>query len=75
MFNFVGRRYLYFTISTIIIVLGLAAMVVSTVQFGTPLRLSVDFTGGTLWELQFQQPMLPGDVRQVFADRGYLDTI
>ena len=38
------------------------------------MRLSVDFTGGTLFELRFDEPVVPGDVRQIFVDRGYGDT-
>jgi preprotein translocase subunit SecF len=52
----------------------LIAMIISTVQFGTPLKLSIDFTGGALQELRFEQPILPGEVRQVFVDQGYGDT-
>jgi len=74
MFNIIQRRYVYFTLSAIIIIPGLIAMIISTVQFGTPLKLSIDFTGGALQELRFEQPILPGEVRQVFVDQGYGDT-
>jgi len=74
MFNIIQRRYVYFTLSAIIIIPGLIAMIISTIQFGTPLKLSIDFTGGALQELRFEQPILPGEVRQVFVDQGYGDT-
>lgn len=74
MFNIVERRYLYFTVSALVIIPGLIAMIVSTIQFGTPLRLSIDFTGGALQELRFEEPIQPAEVRQVFVDRGYGDT-
>jgi preprotein translocase subunit SecF len=74
MFNIIQRRYLYFTLSALVIIPGLIALVVSTVQFGTPLKLSIDFTGGALQELRFDDPVQPGDVRQVFVNRGYGDT-
>ena len=74
MFNIVERRYLYFTLSTLVIVPGLIAMIFSLIQFGTPLKLSIDFTGGALWELRFERPVQPGEVRQVFVNRGYGDT-
>jgi len=74
MFNLVQKRYWYFALSALIIIPGLVAMVISTVQYGTPWRLSVDFTGGTLWEIRFEQPVAPAGARQVFVDRGYLDT-
>src|SRR5690242_2940925 len=45
MFDIVGRRYLYFLISLLVIVPG----VVSLLIFG--LRVGIDFTGGTYWEV------------------------
>jgi len=65
---------MYFTLSAIIIIPGLIAMIISMVQFGTPLKLSIDFTGGALQELRFEQSIQPGEVRQVFVDQGYGDT-
>ena len=74
MFNIIQRRYLYFTLSAIIIIPGLIAMIISTVQYGAPFRLSIDFTGGALQELRFDQPVEPDEIRQIFIDRGYGDT-
>lgn len=74
MFNIIQRRYLYFTLSAIIIVPGLIAMIISTIQFGTPLKLSIDFTGGALQELHFEQVVQPAEIRQVFVNHGYGDT-
>jgi preprotein translocase subunit SecF len=74
MFDIVGKRYWYFLISALIIVPGLVAMVISSVQYGAPFRLGVDFTGGSLLELRFDQPVLPEEVRQVFVEHGYTDT-
>jgi preprotein translocase subunit SecF len=75
MFNIVERRYIYYTMSSVIIIAGIIAMIISTIQFGTPLRLSIDFTGGALQELRFLQNILPAEVRQVFVNQGYGDTI
>jgi preprotein translocase subunit SecF len=36
--------------------------------------LSIDFTGGTVWDMRFEQPVEPGAVRQVFVAAGYDDT-
>jgi preprotein translocase subunit SecF len=74
MFDIVGKRYWYFTFSVVLIVLGIVAMIISTVQYGTPLKMSIDFTGGALLELRFDSPVSPSEVRQVFVDRGYGDT-
>jgi preprotein translocase subunit SecF len=75
MTDIVGKRYWYFLISALIIIPGLIAMGVSLARFGTPLRLSIDFTGGALMELAFEQPVAPAEVRQVFAEYGYGDTV
>ncbi|MEA3459137.1 MAG: protein translocase subunit SecF [Chloroflexota bacterium] len=74
MFDIVGKRRWYFLISACVIVPGLAAMVYSTIAFGTPVRMSIDFTGGVLLELKFEQAIRPAEVRQVFVERGYGDT-
>ena len=75
MFNIVERRHWYFLISALIIIPGVVAMVIAGVRFGAPFRLGIDFTGGTLWELRFDGEVLPGSVRQVFADNGLPATV
>jgi preprotein translocase subunit SecF len=75
MFNIVERRHWYFLISALIIIPGIVAMVISINRYGTPVKLGIDFTGGTLWEIRFEQPVQPGDVRQVFADNGLPATV
>jgi len=75
MTDIVGKRYWYFLISAVVIIAGLIAMGISISRFGTPLRLSIDFAGGALMELVFEQPVMPADVRQVFVEYGYGDTI
>jgi len=65
---------MYFTLSAIIILPGVIAMIISLIQFGTPLKLSIDFTGGALQEVRFEQSVQPGDVRQIFVNQGYGDT-
>jgi preprotein translocase subunit SecF len=74
MFDIVGKRKWYFLLSGVLITLGIIAMIISLTQVGTIFRLSIDFTGGTLWELRFPQPVTPAEVREVFVDQGYSDT-
>ena len=45
MFDIIGKRYWYFLISALLIIPGLIAMAYSTVTYGAPVRLSIDFTG------------------------------
>ncbi len=70
MLHLVRRRYLYFAVSALIIIPGIVAMVVSTVQYGSPVRLSIDFTSGSYVEIGLGQPVQAADVRQVFLDEG-----
>ena len=68
MLNIVGKRYWYFGLSLLIIIPGL----ISLILFG--LRLSIDFTGGALWQLQFTQPktaIQPADVKAIFSAAGF----
>jgi preprotein translocase SecF subunit len=73
-FDIVGKRKWYFLASAALIALGLMAMIFSLLRYGSPVRLSVDFTGGAMLEVLFQQPVRPAEVRQVFVARGYGDT-
>jgi preprotein translocase subunit SecF len=75
MYDIVGRRLLWYTISLIMIVPGLIFMGYSLATNGSILPLSIDYTGGTLWEMRFTQAVEPAAVRQVFVDAGYSDTV
>lgn len=74
MFNIVEKRQWFFLLSTVIIVPGVVAMIYSIIMFGSPIKLGIDFTGGALLELRFEQSVQPAEVRQVFVDHGYLGT-
>jgi preprotein translocase subunit SecF len=74
MFSIVEKRHWFFLLSALIIIPGLVAMVYSTIAFGAPVKLGIDFTGGSLLELRFEQPVQPEDVRQVFVDQAFLGT-
>jgi preprotein translocase subunit SecF len=70
MWDIVGKRYLWFGISLLIIVPGLLALI----AFGFP--LAIDFTGGSLLDLQFQgQAPQPADVKSFYASLGYTDAL
>jgi len=74
MFNFVQKRRWYFMASAILLLAGIVAMIFSAATTGRPLRLSIDFTGGSLLELRFGQAVAPAAVRDVFTDAGLADT-
>ena len=75
MFHIVEKRRLWFTISALAILPGIIFMIYSLVTTGEPLPLSIDYTGGTLWEIRFNEAVAPTEVRQIFIDRGYSDTV
>lgn len=70
MINFVQQRRWFFIIAAGLVVLSLVALGVSQAIFGQALRISIDFTGGSLFVLQFQSPATEDGIRQVFEDQG-----
>jgi preprotein translocase SecF subunit len=73
MFTLVQKRKWYFVISALLIVPGIVAMIYSTIAFGAPFRMSIDFTGGSLIELSFPEAVNPGDVRAAIIAEGFAD--
>ncbi len=69
MINFVGRRNWYFLISGVIILIG----VVSLIVFG--LRWGIEFTGGSMITVGFEQEVAQEELRAVMAELGYDDAI
>ena len=73
MYDIIKHRRWYYIFSTLIIVPGLLIMLYSILTIGTPFRLSIDFTGGTMWELRFSKPIPPGDMVEFFYSQGISD--
>lgn len=67
--NIVGKRYLYFFISLVLIVPGAVGLAV----WGLP--LAVDFSGGSLVEIRFESGTAPSleTIRGIYADQGFPD--
>ncbi len=70
MFNIVQKRRWYFILSAILIALSIGAMIVSAIKFGQPMQLGIDFTGGSIFVLKFDQPISEDDLRAAFVDYG-----
>lgn len=70
MFELVQGRKKYFIFSSILILLGIMAMVFSLTQTGAIFPLGVDFRGGTRLEAQFTEPVTEAEIREVYADFG-----
>ena len=60
-----SRRNLWYLISVIVILPGLVSLVV----FG--LNRGIDFTGGAIWDIEFQEAVTTEEVKAVMADDGY----
>ncbi len=73
MYDIIKHRRWYYIFSTFIIVPGLLIMLYSMITIGTPFRLAIDFTGGSLWELRFQKPVAPGEMVSFFQSQGISD--
>jgi preprotein translocase SecF subunit len=83
MFDFVKYRRYYFLFSAFLIIAGVIAMIisVSTYPERSPVRLSVDFVGGSLFTAEFRPPeggeivdtISSGDVAAIFSNAGLQD--
>ena len=71
MFNLVEKRRWYFILSAMIIIPGLIIMGYSWATVGAPFRLSIDFTGGSIYNLPFVgREVSEDEIREVFAQYG-----
>lgn len=71
MFNLIQKRRYFFLLSAAVIVPGLIIMLYSTITTGAPFRLSIDFVGGSIYELTFTGPgASEANIRAVFTEFG-----
>jgi preprotein translocase subunit SecF len=75
MLDIIGKRKWYFLISAMLIIPGLIAIGISFARWGAPFRLSIDFTSGSLLEVEFAEQVQPGQVRQVVESEGIVDPV
>ncbi|HHH13876.1 MAG TPA: protein translocase subunit SecF [Thiolapillus brandeum] len=64
-FNFMGRRRLALAVSGVLIVVSLVSLLLRGLSFG------IDFTGGTLIEVGYEQAVELEQVRRVLAENGF----
>jgi preprotein translocase subunit SecF len=73
------QRSLWWTISTVFMIISVISMVVSWQQIGAPLRPSLDFVGGTRIQLErdcsvesaCDEPLSISALRDILAEQGY----
>ena len=69
MYDIVGKRKLWFAISALLTLPGLLFI------FLGGLRPSIDFTGGTEWEVRYAEQPTAGEVEAFLVDAGYADPL
>lgn len=67
--NFMGVRHLAFALTVLLTIASLASLAVKGLNFG------LDFTGGTLIELSYEQPVALDQVRSQLASSGYGEAV
>jgi preprotein translocase subunit SecF len=68
MFDIIKKTGLWFTISSTLILLGIATLSFNTFVRGQAMNFGIDFTGGTLLNLRFEKPVSVGDVRKILDE-------
>ena len=70
MFDVIGKRRFFYLLSLLLTIPGLVFILISPFT-DAGLQLTIDYTGGTRWEIKFADPnVTPDQVEQVFADNG-----
>lgn len=76
MFSLVQKRRWFYGLSLTVISLGIVVMLYSLVTRGTPFEFSIDFEGGSIYELKFTQSgATEANIRGVFSQYGDATTI
>ena len=61
-FDFIGKRKFAYALSCIILIAGIVSLFVQGLNFG------IDFTGGTVFQIQFEDTKEIGDLRNELGD-------
>ncbi len=74
MFSLVQKRRYFFLLSAAVIIPGMLIMLYSLFTTGSLFRLSNDFVGGSIYEVQFtEQGATEANIREVFEQNGNAD--
>ncbi len=70
MFDVIGKRRWFYLVSLILTIPGLV-FILMTPFTDAGLQFTIDYTGGTKWEIRFEDPSVtPEQVEAVFAEQG-----
>ena len=71
MYSLIQKRRFFFLLSAAVLGVGVLIMLLSTLTTGSPFRLSIDFVGGSIYEIAFTEGNTSeADLRDVFAEFG-----
>jgi len=68
-FDFMGQRRVAVIVSVVLLVVSVLSLAVRGLELG------IDFTGGTLIEVGYQEPADIDKVRQTLTDNGFDDAV
>jgi preprotein translocase SecF subunit len=74
-FDVIGKRRWFFLFSGILTIPGLIFILLTPITNGAVgLQFSIDYTGGTTWEIRFKDPAVTADqIKAVFVTQGIND--
>ncbi|MBC7194647.1 MAG: protein translocase subunit SecF, partial [Caldisericia bacterium] len=67
----IPKRKLYFSISLILILISIIAIVFNYITIKSPLNYGLDFTGGTMFDLKFEKTPTVSEARDILKEFGY----
>ena len=71
MYDIIKQRRWFYLFSALIIVPGLISMIMTLASYNSLVRLSIDFTGGTLWTLTLTKAAPPGEFVRILEANGF----
>jgi preprotein translocase SecF subunit len=74
-FDVIGKRRWFFLFSGLLTIPGLIFILLTPITSGAVgLQFSIDYTGGTTWEIHFKDPKVSGDqIKAIFVANGISD--
>lgn len=70
-FDFIGKRYIAYSVSTVLVILGIVALI--QISRGVA-NMGIDFAGGTSTQVKFERPVDLGAVREALSKNGIKDS-
>lgn len=67
----IPKRKFYFSISLILILISIIAIVFNYITIKSPLNYGLDFTGGTILDLKFEKTPTVSEAREILKEFGY----